>query len=287
MAVERVVAVDWSGDKGPGQRKKIWAGVWTAGARAARWMAGSEAGEWADARGAGGVAGRDGAGDAADGGGDRLLLQLSGVVSAGAWVRDGVRVLGAGGGGAWASAGWPMDCEEQSAMRFWGRPHKRPAEFCGEGYRAMMRETDWENKVSRRWRAGTRRGRRRCGGSRRSRRFRLAGAGAWGRGGCGRCRGCCGCGRRGFGCGRLRRLGWGDGSEAAAGGDVYAAADGPVAKSNAVARRAYLKARRKEDALYAGLSRGGGGEGGGERGWVRRAGLLRGDGAAAGGVCGV
>src|ERR1035438_6582954 len=30
MGVERVVAVDWSGDKGSGQRKKIWAGVWTA-----------------------------------------------------------------------------------------------------------------------------------------------------------------------------------------------------------------------------------------------------------------
>ena len=28
--LQRVVAVDWSGDKGPGQRKKIWAGVWTA-----------------------------------------------------------------------------------------------------------------------------------------------------------------------------------------------------------------------------------------------------------------
>ena len=29
--LDRVVAVDWSGDKGPGQRKKIWAGVWTRG----------------------------------------------------------------------------------------------------------------------------------------------------------------------------------------------------------------------------------------------------------------
>ena len=28
--LQRVVAVDWSGDQGPGQRKKIWAGVWTA-----------------------------------------------------------------------------------------------------------------------------------------------------------------------------------------------------------------------------------------------------------------
>ena len=28
--LQRVVGVDWSGDKGPGQRRKIWAGVWTA-----------------------------------------------------------------------------------------------------------------------------------------------------------------------------------------------------------------------------------------------------------------
>src|SRR5579864_2028450 len=29
-SVDRVVAVDWSGDQGPGQRRKIWAGIWTA-----------------------------------------------------------------------------------------------------------------------------------------------------------------------------------------------------------------------------------------------------------------
>src|ERR1700734_1569808 len=28
--LQRVVGVDWSGDQGPGQRRKIWAGVWTA-----------------------------------------------------------------------------------------------------------------------------------------------------------------------------------------------------------------------------------------------------------------
>ena len=27
--LQRVVGVDWSGDQGPGQRRKIWAGVWT------------------------------------------------------------------------------------------------------------------------------------------------------------------------------------------------------------------------------------------------------------------
>src|SRR5271168_2090756 len=34
--MQRVVAVDWSGDKGPGQRKNVWAGVWTAGSGGAR-----------------------------------------------------------------------------------------------------------------------------------------------------------------------------------------------------------------------------------------------------------
>jgi hypothetical protein len=29
--LQRVVGVDWSGDQGPGQRRKIWAAVWTAG----------------------------------------------------------------------------------------------------------------------------------------------------------------------------------------------------------------------------------------------------------------
>lgn len=28
--LQRVVGVDWSGDQGPGQRRKIWAAVWTA-----------------------------------------------------------------------------------------------------------------------------------------------------------------------------------------------------------------------------------------------------------------
>ncbi len=91
--MERVVAVDWSGDKGPGQRKKLWAGVWTAATGQVR------LGERADAGGVDRVAGGAGARDSADGGGGGLLLQLSGVVSGGAWVCDGVRVLGEGGGG--------------------------------------------------------------------------------------------------------------------------------------------------------------------------------------------
>ena len=62
--LQRVVGVDWSGDQGPGQRRKIWAGVWTAATAGARCV-----GEWADAGGVDGVAGGVGGGDSADGGG--------------------------------------------------------------------------------------------------------------------------------------------------------------------------------------------------------------------------
>lgn len=35
-AVDRVIAIDWSGDRSAaGQRRKIWAGVWTRAARSA------------------------------------------------------------------------------------------------------------------------------------------------------------------------------------------------------------------------------------------------------------
>src|ERR1700722_11020686 len=64
------------------------------------------AGERTQPRRADGVADRDGARDAADGGVDRLLLQLSGVVFARAWMRDGVRVLAARRGRAWRALAW-------------------------------------------------------------------------------------------------------------------------------------------------------------------------------------
>lgn len=32
--------------------------------------------------------------------------------------------------------------------RFWGKPHKRPAQFCGAGYRRMFRFADYDNKIA-------------------------------------------------------------------------------------------------------------------------------------------
>src|SRR5580698_6983197 len=51
------------------------------------------------------------------------------------------RHVAAGHGERWLA----RECEDR---RFWGKPHKRPAEFCGEGLRRMMRLTDWDNKIA-------------------------------------------------------------------------------------------------------------------------------------------
>ena len=67
----------------------------------------------------------------------RLLLQLPGVVSGGAWVRDGLRFLEACCGGAWrALAGDDVRGGGARSALLGKRPHKRPAEFCGRGVSA-------------------------------------------------------------------------------------------------------------------------------------------------------
>ena len=42
---------------------------------------------------------------------------------------------------------WLTDASEARDARFWGKPHKRPAQFSGAGYTTMMRRTDAENKI--------------------------------------------------------------------------------------------------------------------------------------------
>ncbi len=152
--MERVVAVDWSGDKGPGQRKKLWAGVWTAAA---------------------------GAGDAGrvqlESGRTReeligwlvelaretprMVVGVDCCFSFPAWfleehgcatVFEFWEKVAAGKGEEWLH----RECEDG---RFWGvagsrRTGKRPAEFCGEGLRRMMRSTDYENKIAVRMEGG-------------------------------------------------------------------------------------------------------------------------------------
>ena len=143
--VERVVAVDWSGDRSAaGQRRKIWAGVWTAS-----------------------PAGRvDGGRVTLEGGRTRdefcdwlialaretprMVVGFDFCFSFPAWfVRDELGCKDApafwdlverGHGERWLAAG----CADQ---RFWGK-HPKPAEFCGDRLHRMLRATDIDCKLA-------------------------------------------------------------------------------------------------------------------------------------------
>ena len=141
MSVERVVAVDWSGDQSvTGQRRKIWAGVWTAGARV-RLESGrtrDELVEWLI-----GMAAKT----------PRMVVGVDFCFSYPAWFlqEHGVRSapelwkIVAERGEHWLG----HECED---ARFWGRKGllrdgKKPQEFCGEFALRMLRLADIACKV--------------------------------------------------------------------------------------------------------------------------------------------
>lgn len=138
--VQRVVAVDWSGDKGPGQRKKIWAGVWTAGdgVRLESGRTRDELIEWVIemARET-----------------PRMVAGVDFCFSYPAWFVEehGARTavefwkIVAARSEHWLS----NECED---ARFWGRvgkyrSGKKPGEFCGEDGLRMLRRADIACKV--------------------------------------------------------------------------------------------------------------------------------------------
>ena len=151
LRVERVVAVDWSGDRSAaGQRKKIWAGVWTAdGGRVDGGREGvfrgtvrleggrtrAEVADWLIAMA------RDT---------PRMVVGFDFCFSFPAWF---VCEMGC----ADAPAFWDVVAREHGERwlapgaadrRFWGRPHKRPQEFSGEQLHRMLRATDIDCKIS-------------------------------------------------------------------------------------------------------------------------------------------
>lgn len=144
--LQRVVAVDWSGDQGPGQRRKIWAGVWTASSTARGGSVILESGrtrvelmEWLVemARET-----------------PRMVVGFDFSFSYPAWfLREmGIgsapefwQVVADGQGEKWLH----KDCEDG---RFWGRAGsrrhgKKPAEFCGEHAHRMLRRAETVLKV--------------------------------------------------------------------------------------------------------------------------------------------
>jgi hypothetical protein len=244
--VERVVAVDWSGDRSAaGQRRKIWAGVWTAsvtgkvdGGRVTLegGLTRAEVGEWliAMARET-----------------PRMVVGLDFCFSFPAWfVRgemgcaDGPEFweLVAGGlGERWLAA----ECEDS---RFWGK-HPKPAEFCGDGLHRMLRATDIDCKLAARIPEAERAERVRGIGPKSV--FQIGGAGSVGT-----------ASLRGMPVlKRLREAGFAVWPFDRAGlpmvVEMYTRLNtGPVRKSNAAARAEYLRKKRREDAAYAALPRG-------------------------------
>ena len=252
--LQRLVAVDWSGDKGPGQRKKIWAGVWT------RSTAGKVAGgkvllesgrtreeltEWLIA-----LARET----------PRMAVSMDCCFSYPAWflaehacssVFDFWRHVAAGHGERWLGT---TCAEAERDLRFWGKPHKRPAQFSGSGYASMMRRTDWENKVAQSLEGGDPERAARMHGITPKSPFQIGGSGSVGTGSLRAMPSLLRLHEAGF-----RVWPFEDASldRAPLLVEMYTRLlTGAVRKSNPEARRVYLAARRKaEPALYGGLAR--------------------------------
>jgi hypothetical protein len=245
VTAERVVAVDWSGDRSAaGQRRKIWAGVWTKSStgkvnggcvtlEGGRTRA--EVGEWLIERS------RET---------PRMVVGLDFCFSFPAWfVREcGVEtaiefweLVTSGHGEEWLARGNPD-------RRFWGK-HPKPAEFCGDGLHRMLRATDIDCKLAALIPESERAARVRGIGPKSV--FQIGGAGSVGT-----------ASLRGMTVlRRLREAGFAvwpfDTARLPMVVEMYTRLNtGPVRKSNADARAEYLRAKRREDVAYAALSRG-------------------------------
>jgi hypothetical protein len=252
--LQRVVAVDWSGRvDAAGQRRHIWAGVWTTTAAGGKVTL--EAGRTREELIAWLIAmARET---------PRMVVSVDCCFSFPAWflaehgcrtVFDFWRHVAAGHGERWLA----RECEDvKRDERFWGKPHKRPEQFCGEGLHRSMRLTDMDNKITPKLLEGDPERAAKVKGITPKSPFQIGGSGS-------------------VGTGSLRAIPfllalheagfrvWPFESAALDGKapkpllvEMYTRLlTGAVAKSNEQARRAYLAAKRKVDAAYADLSRG-------------------------------
>ena len=243
---ERVVAVDWSGDRSDaGQRRKIWAGVWTKklngpvdGGRVT--LEGGrtrvEVGEWLIE-----MARQT----------PLMVVGLDFCFSFPAWfVRN---ELGCADGPAfWEVVGGGLSeqwlARENPDRRFWGK-HPKPEEFQGDGLHRMLRATDIDCKIAALIPQAERAERVRGIGPKSV--FQIGGAGSVGT-----------ASLRGMPVlKRLREAGFAvwpfDRPRLPMAVEMYTRLNtGPVRKSNAAAREEYLRRKRREDAAYAALPRG-------------------------------
>jgi hypothetical protein len=136
---DKIIAIDWSGRIDiAGQRRHIAAAIITRNSITIE--TGSTREEWIDwliqeAKAT-----------------PRLVVSLDCCFSYPAWflaehncktVFDFWRHVAAGEGEKWLA----QECTPRDE-RFWGKPHKKPPQFCGENMPRMMRLTDLENKIT-------------------------------------------------------------------------------------------------------------------------------------------
>jgi hypothetical protein len=250
----RLVALDWSGRIDvAGQRRHIWAGVWT------RRADGSVKVELEAGRTRDGVTewlmemARET---------PRMVVSIDCCFSFPGWFlkEHGCadmfafwRKANAGLAEQWLA----RECEEIAHdERFWGKPHKRPEQFCGAGYRRMFRFADYDNKIAQALPGGDAERAAKMRGITPKSPFQIGGSGSVGTGSL----------RAMTMLERLREAGfrvWPLENSAIGAKrprpllvEMYTRLmTGAVAKSNGEARRRYLAARGKTDAVYAPVGR--------------------------------
>ncbi len=255
-APDRVIAIDWSGRvDASGQRRHIWAGVWTReGGKGGKHRVQLEAGRT-----------RDEVGDWLIGLAretPKMVVGIDCCFSFPHWflnehgcatVFDFWEKVAAGLGEQWLAREAPDVARDD---RFWGKPHKRPGQFSGAGFRRMMRGTDWENKVEQALEGGDAERAAKMRGITPKSPFQIGGSGSVGTGSL----------RAMPFLQRLRKTGfrtWPFETARLQGAEpapllveMYTRLmTGAVAKSNATARKAYLKLRRADDPEFAPVSR--------------------------------
>lgn len=250
--LERVVAVDWSGRvDAAGQRRHIWAGVWTASTDRVTLEAGrtrEELSAWL----------MEMARET-----PRMVVGVDCCFSLPAWflaehgcgtVVDFWRYVAAGQGERWLA----RECDEVARdERFWGAPHKRPAQFCGEGLARSMRMTDMDNKITPKMLAGDPERAAKVKGITPKSPFQIGGSGSVGTGSLRAMPFLLRLHQAGFRVWPFENSATGGKRPAPLLVEMYTRLlTGPVAKSDEAARRTYLAAKRREDAAYARFSRG-------------------------------
>ena len=264
--VDRIVAIDWSGDRSAaGQRRKIWAGVWTrAGAVASL--------RQTTATVFGGTVSLESGRTRAEltdwlielaRETPRMAVAIDCCFSFPAWflAEHGCasivafwQAVAAGKGEAWLH----RDCADH---RFWGvtgpaRSGKRPAEFSGDGLRRMMRATDWENKIAIREEGADPERAAKMRGITAKSPFQIGGSGSVGTGSLRAMPMLLALRGAGFRIWPFEDAAFEASAPRPLILEMYTRLlTGPVAKSNPEARRAYLRERRSAEADYAALTR--------------------------------